>query len=292
VRIGRYLFLALVPLIPWSQGKIDASLGRYRTQEEVLYLWSGQEVAALFPGFENLMADVYWLRTVQYFGGERAFSTEKKFTLLGPLTEITTTLDPRFEMGYRYGAIFLSETPPMGAGQPEKGLALLRKGVERNPASWRLRWELGANIYFFSNDPRRAAAVLLEASKIPGAPFWLDTVAATLLEKGGERQTARQMWRRMYEQSEGALKSNAEYFLMKLDALDEVDVLKGLIRTFEARAGRWPRSLEELRTAGLLKGRAADPTGVPFEYDPESGSVSIGKSSSLWRSEAAEQLGP
>ena len=37
----------------------------------------------LFPGFESLAADVYWLRTVQYFGGERAFAAEKRFDCCG-----------------------------------------------------------------------------------------------------------------------------------------------------------------------------------------------------------------
>ena len=34
----------------------------------MLYFTSGEQLKWLAPGFEGLLADVYWLRTVQYFG--------------------------------------------------------------------------------------------------------------------------------------------------------------------------------------------------------------------------------
>ena len=80
-------------------------------------MWSGEQVKRLVPGFRSLAADIYWLRTVQYFGAERLFSPGKRFELLEPLTEITTTLDPRLEVAYRYGAIFLGERVPLGSAR-------------------------------------------------------------------------------------------------------------------------------------------------------------------------------
>jgi hypothetical protein len=68
--------LALAAAIPLVQNAIDARRGRFRAQEEILYVWSGEHVRRLSPGLENLLADIYWLRTVQYFGGQRAFATE------------------------------------------------------------------------------------------------------------------------------------------------------------------------------------------------------------------------
>ena len=100
----------------------------------MLYLWSGGHVERLFPGFESIAADLYWLRTVQYFGAERRFAREKRFDLLRPLIEITTDLDPRLEVAYRYGAIFLAERAPEGAGRPREAIEVLEKGVRTQPA--------------------------------------------------------------------------------------------------------------------------------------------------------------
>src|SRR6266568_4169891 len=57
-------------------------------------------------------------------------------TLLYPLLDLTTSLDPNFMVAYRFGAIFLSEPDPGGAGRPELAIALLEKGVKTNPDKW------------------------------------------------------------------------------------------------------------------------------------------------------------
>lgn len=284
MRSPRFAWLLLVPVIPWLQARIDDSLGGFRAQEEVLYLWSGEQVRRMVPGFENIMADLYWLRTVQYFGGQRVFAKEKRFDLLQPLVDITTALDPKFEIAYRYGASFLAEPFPIGAGKPEEAVALLERGVANLPRSWLLRQNLGFYTYFFLHDARRAADALLAARDLPGAPAWLETMAADFLGKGGDRETARQMWSRMYEnQEEGPLKWNARSQLQRLDALDAVDILNKLVGEFRNRRGRWPASLQELGQAGLLPFPAVDPTRVPFHYDPQEGRVEIAQASGLWR---------
>jgi hypothetical protein len=274
----------LAPVIPWSQAQIDRRIGTFRSQEEVLYLWSGDHVKRLFPGFETLAADVYWLRTVQYFGGERRFSEQKRFELLQPLVDITTTLDPRLEVAYRYGAIFLSEAPPVGAGRPRDGIGLLERGTHNIPQSWRLRQDYGFFHEIYLGETERAAAILNEAAALPGAAFWLRTLAADLLTKGGDRATARRMWTQMYEQAEeGIIKENARLRLEILDSLDAADRLTGLVAEVERRRGRRPARLAELVEAGLWGGPPVDNAGTPFGYDEKSGRVFISPESLMWR---------
>jgi hypothetical protein len=277
------LALAAAAAVPWAQARVDRSLGASRAQDEVLYLWQGSQVKRLVPGFEHLAADIYWLRTVQYFGAERLYAAVKRFDLLYPLIEITTTLDPRMEIAYRYGAVFLAEPFPIGAGRPDLGVAVLERGVRNNPTSWRLYQELGFFHFVYLHDPKRAAGILVEASRIPGAAFWLKSLAAEILGKGGERNIARRMWREMYEQSEGALKENAKVHIQALDALDAVDRLNERVAAFRARTGRLPRDLGELVAAGLARGPLVDPALVPFEYDPLTGKAEVSRLSPLRR---------
>ncbi len=244
--LGLLLGAALVPL---SQARIDQLTGPFRSQREVLYLWSGEHVKRMLPGFESLAADIYWLRTVQYFGGQRRFTADKSFELLHPLIDITTTLDPKLEIAYRYGAIFLSEPAPFGAGQPREGVALLERGVKALPLHWRLRQDLGFFYFLYLKDAANASRVLREAAEIPGAAFWLRTLAADLLARGGDRAASRRMWMQMFEQAEeGAIRDNARAQLKVLDSLDLVDAV-----------------------------------GIPLSYDPETGRVSVRESSPMWR---------
>jgi len=277
------LALVLVTLVPLLQDRIDAQLGSYRAQEEALYLWSGRQVQRLVPGFEGLAADVYWLRTVQYYGGQRLFAHDKKFELLLPLIEITTALDPRLVIAYKYGATFLCERAPTGAGRCDLGIKVLEKGVAALPGDWRLRQDLGFFHFIFLNDPQRAADILLEASRLPGAAFWLKNLAAMCLAKGGERESSRAIWRQIYEQSEGPMRDNALEHIKVLEAYDEAAALQTLVEGVERRTGRRPETLDELRAAGLAQRPPLDGSGAPFLYDRQSGRVRVSPQSKLWR---------
>ncbi|HET8646727.1 MAG TPA: hypothetical protein VFO85_14630, partial [Vicinamibacteria bacterium] len=57
----------------WPKRRLDAFV-QGSGGKDVLYLWSGRHVKRMFPGFEHLAADIYWIRTVQYFGGKHAFT--------------------------------------------------------------------------------------------------------------------------------------------------------------------------------------------------------------------------
>jgi len=282
VKPARWAFVLLAPVVVLAQNRIDARLGVYRAQEDALYL-TGKQLRRLAPGFEDLLADLYWLRTVQYYGGQRIWGGGH-YELLAPLIDVVTDLDPRLEIAYRYGAIFLSERPPVGAGDPRTGVAILDKGIRNNPLNWRLRQDLGFFLFTFLGDAQRGAEVLLEAAHLPGAPFWLETLGAQVLYKGGDRETSRRIWRGMYEQAEeGPMKYNAFAHLRYLDALDQADALMRLVRAYEERTGHKPDSLDQLRAAGLLRAAPLDPSGTPFVYDRETGKVTLDRKSELWR---------
>ncbi len=152
------------------------------------------------------------------------------------------------------------------------------------PESWRLRQDLGFFHYLFLHDAQAASRILYEASKLPGAAFWLRTLAADLLVKGGDRAAARAMWQQMYDQAEeGVLRTNAERQLAILDTLDQADRLTAAAHAFSRTRGRLPRDLRELAASGLTRDPVVDPTPAPFEYDGGTGRVRISTKSMLWR---------
>ena len=107
-----------------------------RSTERILYVRSGAALKRIVLGFDALAADVYWIRAIQHYGGDRLTGPAQatKYQLLYPLLDITTTLDPYFNIAYRFGAIFLSEAYPGGPGRPDQSVALLRKGLVAHAA--------------------------------------------------------------------------------------------------------------------------------------------------------------
>jgi hypothetical protein len=258
-------------------------VGQFRSTEEALYLPSGKVIKTLSLGHSGLLADVYWMRAVQYYGGKR-LKDEKRFDLLDPLIGIATTLDPQLIHAYRFGAIFLSERSPIGAEQPEKAVVLLKEGIKHNPDEWQLYRDLGFVYYWYLQDYRKGAEAFLEGSKNPKSADWMKTFAAELMAKGGSRESARFLWQQFYDTADNEqMKRNAKENLLRLQALDEMDILRDFISKIEARLERPVQSIEELVKLGLLKHHPLDPKGFTYTYNPQTRNVQLSPQSTVRR---------
>jgi hypothetical protein len=260
------LLLCLLGLIP-IQRSIDVRTGSDGGVVEVLFLPSGKFLRQLSLGYEALLADIYWTRVVQYFGGKRlAHSTE--FKLLGPLLQITTDLDPHLLIAYRFGSIFLADKPPQGAGQPLEALALLHRGIVANPDSWRLWEDVGFVYYWDLKDYGAAARAFQTGSEQPGAMPWMRIMAAKVAAQGGQLATSRFLWSEIARQAGNEqIRKNAEDHLIALQAAEEISKLGELVSLYSSQQGRPARSFQALVAAGYLHSVPRDPSGTPYIID-------------------------
>ena len=89
------------------------------TTGNLLYVRSPEAMKRAALSYDALVADVYWIRALQHYGGTKlSTDVNKRYDLLYPLLDLTTSLDPYFDVAYRFGAIFLAEQHPGGAGRP------------------------------------------------------------------------------------------------------------------------------------------------------------------------------
>jgi tetratricopeptide (TPR) repeat protein len=257
------LLLSLYPL----QRSITEKKDSIAQQQQELLLRSGKLLKRLSLGYSSLLADIYWTRTVQYNGGviERG---EKDFSLLAPLLNVTTDLDPRLDVAYKYGAIFLSEKVPAGAGRPDQAIALVRKGIAANPSNWRLYYHLGFVYYWYLHDYQQAAQSFWDGSKVPGALPWMGAMAAHIAGTGGSRETSRFMWGQIYESTKDiTVRANALAHLQALRALDDLDALKNFAAMYKKRTGHAPTTMQDLVDAHIILGIPQDPGGYPYILD-------------------------
>ena len=262
----------------------DAAYPRDRQQaEDILYVRSPAAMKRMTAGFNALAADVYWIRALQHYGGDRLSGQPQgaRFQLLYPLLDMTTTLDPYFGIAYRFGAIFLGEEYPGGPGRPDEAVALLRKAIVAMPAKWQYYHDIAFVYYWRLHDYQSAAEWFQRAAAQPNAPNWLMPVAASMLAQGHDRVSARFLWQQILTSEEPWLRRAAERALLQLRALDQIDTIEAAIR----RAPQEP--VEQYSWAGLIrKGvlmhEPLDPTGTPYDIDPATGRVSVSKRSSLF----------
>jgi tetratricopeptide (TPR) repeat protein len=242
--------------------KVDA-LRPQATLEEVLYVPSAEALKRMSLGYTGLLANIYWTRAVQYFG-KKHIQRSKRFDLLYPLLDLTTSLDPHLLPAYEFGATFLTQTPPEGSGQADKAVQLLSKGIAANPEEWRLYYNLGFVQYLELHDYQAAAHSFQVAQTKPNAPE-LRPLAARMAERGGDVSTARALWEFAYKNgADEAIRQNARKHLFALMIDAGIAELEKTVETYRQQTGRLPRSWRELVEAGLLRGEPVDPDGEPL----------------------------
>ena len=258
------------------------------SEDEDLSVQAGRVKGFAF-GFEGLLADWYWMRALQYIGAkvveDRAagnnFNLEDMSALnprlLYPLLDNAATLDPKFTGIYSYGAVIL---PAIDAAQAVK---LLEKGIAANPNEWRLYEHLGY-IYWRRGEYERAAEIYEAGANIANAPAFMTMMASKMKSSGGDRQTARAVYERMFaESNDRQIKENAALHLLELDSRDERDAINDSLQNFQKQnnrcANNWREILPLVQTIKLPGSKSlrvdaannlADPTGAPYILDKNS----------------------
>jgi len=171
--------------------------GSYRTSrathsvDELLYYPSGVWVRQAALGYETAAADLAWLRGIQYYGEHRL--SDQRYDMIGHVMGIVADLDPQFVQPYVFGGFTLAQE----LKQPERGLALLERGLRANPENWRLAFEVGFLYYVSLHDYAAAGRYFALASGMPGSPDYVARFAAWSNQRAGNTAMAMQLWRRV-----------------------------------------------------------------------------------------------
>ncbi len=266
---------------------IDAERPRLpESYEDADLALQGKRLKGWALGAEGLLADWYWMNSLQYVGTKILRGPEGgvniddlrplKPRLLYPLLDNATDLDPHFMAVYSYGASVLP------AIDPAQAIALTEKGIANNPQEWKLYQYLGY-IHWRLKDYEKAAEAYENGSDLPGATAIMRQMAAVMRTRGGSRDTARQMYEQMLAEAEDQQsRSLAELRLMELDSLDERDAMNEQLKKIADGSGKCPQQLKEIVPfLARVKlphnkdfrinsdGDLVDPAGEPYRLDRE-----------------------
>lgn len=282
-------FLAIIlvglSLLYPLQRSIDASMPGEETGQ-TLFLSSGKTIKRMSLGLEALAADIYWIRTVQYFGRQVIASGKPlsagatkdiRMDLLAPLLNIVVTLDPQHIPAYRFGAIFLPERDMPAA------VALVEKGIRDNPNEWRLHQDLGYIYWQAGNTSaadeqadyyEKAAHWFEKGSDVPGAPWWMHDISGLMKIKGGSREAARAVYSAYLASDDQNVRAKAIERLKQLRALDEVDAINAVLARYKEQNGACPSDLRVLASRFRSMNLAVndelmpvDPDGFAYTFD-------------------------
>ena len=181
-------------------------------QAEAPWLPPAGAVRPLFLGYHALAADLFWIRTVQYFGEHT--QKDRRYPHLYRLVDLTTTLDPHFVEAFQLGGLFLT----LGKAYPE-AIAIYRKGIEHNPERWELPYELGRMYFLDLGDVPAALGWFERAVTLPGHAHYVPRLVARLRARVGLVEAALEMWERMRDTTDNEwVRATAEQEIRRLRA--------------------------------------------------------------------------
>jgi tetratricopeptide (TPR) repeat protein len=209
----------------------------------------GAKIKGFALGFEGLLADWYWMKSLQYVG-DKVLNSKEEFSLdnlnplnprlLYPYLNNATDLDPKFISVYEYGATVLP------AIDKEQAIKLTQKGIDNNPENWRLYQYLGY-IYWRLKNYEKASETYAKGSQIAGSPEFMKSMAARMKSEGGNREIARIIYQQMFDEAQDAQsKENASLRLLQLRSLDERDTIQKVLNNFKLKNNRCSNNWREL----------------------------------------------
>lgn len=222
----------------------------FPAEEDILYLPKVGALKVLSLGHHELAATLVFIRALVYFGGEIG-SKEKRFTWLDNYLDTIVTLDPQFELAYRWaGSAIMYNGRAITNEAVERANQFLKRGVERFPHSWQLPWMIGCNYLFElrTDDPKQKAEWtrigadwIRQAALVGSAPPWASLLAAQIMRKEGQDEAALRYLEEVYLTTND--EQTREEIRRRILALRSRADAEGLEQRSKSFIGAWQASL-------------------------------------------------
>lgn len=252
------VLVVLLPLYAFFQGNSWIQRSEIRQSQQPGYVVPSQFSRILACGYKGLLADFQFLRILTFYGSrfvEQQQMHEQDWDYFVASMEVVTDLDPYFVDPY----VLTEGLLTWDAGRIEDANRLLLKGALARESDWRLWYYLGFNAFYFMKDYEKGSEYLMTASRLPGSPEYLKTLAARLAFYGGKTKTALLFLKGMLNDADDPLLSR--HLHKRMLALEGAVVIEEALASFVDEHGRLPESLKALVAAGFLPGLPPEPYG-------------------------------
>ena len=219
---------------------------------ELIYLPSPATARLMSFGFEQLSADWYWVRALQYF--VEPAQELNQYRNLGDFLEVVVGVDPNFHYAYKFAGMAIPyDTGRFRFANTDRAIDFLQRGVTRWPDDWQMRLYLGFYLLNFRDDPAGAAEQFSKAAPIPGAPAYLKGFAAKLLALSGTIDRGKLFTEQMLAITDDPdERAKLKQRLREIEAEGALRKVEAAAEQFRDRQGRWPIGLGELAALGPL----------------------------------------
>lgn len=275
-----FILIGLATTIVILSQSISQRYPSARYGDDLKYLPSGKFLKGSALTYDEVLADLLWIKTIGYFGTHAR--SDQDYTWLYHLLEITTTLDPLYSDPYEFGGIVLATE----MHDVDKSIAILEKGManipRHNKRYWYQPFYNAFNYMYYKGDNLTAARLLERAAESPGRPEYLPLLVARLYANTNDPELAIPFLEEMLRQTtnpemQEKLRARIREILMTRD----IHWLEEARDRFLAERQRYPLTLEELVGEGFIQRIPDEPNGGQYYIDPKDHAINSTKGQKL-----------
>lgn len=237
---------------------------------KLLYLPSAEMLRLASLGNPGLVADVFYLWSIQYYS---KYQPHERFLYLDTVYDLITDLDPLYHDAYRVGALIMELPTTDEAAHKKAVVRLFDKALRNMPANWQIAEAAAWDMYIRYRDKTEALRFMKSAADIAGAPNRLKR----FLTRWNEDQdhwsvdTAIAYWKEVLGEARTDYdRAVCERQIYRLVASRDEVLLNPMLATWKTRHGRCPESWQALVAAGWLSETPVDYFGHSYRILPGS----------------------
>ncbi|MGD2088431.1 MAG: hypothetical protein PVH61_19800 [Candidatus Aminicenantes bacterium] len=265
------MFIVLMVVVGVLQYKYDYHRGYFSQREVFVTLPSGKTLKILSFGFRNLVADMLFIWSIQFYSTYYLTNTSH---YIEHVFNTITDLTPRYKEPYIVGSWIMA----LELGDIKMAMRLLQKGARNMPDEFIFDYECGFYAYKNLKDYALAEKFFSRAASKPGAPSFITRRRAHMVYMEDNLDYAYQLWMDIYKKAKDRLELTvARNHLNQIKFEMDKKFLDQQIARFKQKYKRFPSELAELKKAGLVKEIPRDFYGSHYIYYPEKGTITAEK---------------
>jgi tetratricopeptide (TPR) repeat protein len=271
----------LVLVVAFILAMLAAGLMQYRhdyhkkyfaKRQDFVAIPSGKTLKILSFGYRNLMADMIFIWSIQYYS---AYHLTNRYQYLEHVYDVITDISPNYKEPYFVGSWIMA----LEKGDIPMAIRLLQKGALNMKDEYIFDYECGFYAYKYLKDFKKAEFYFKKAADHPNAPPLVQRKRAHMTYMQDDLEYAYQLWMDILKNSanDKFARSAARNHLHQIKNEKDKKKLEQKINEFKQRYGRNPNTLNELVRAGLISEIPKDFSGTDYIYDAKKGTVKAHK---------------
>lgn len=254
------------------QKNIDTQKTLHKKQGIDIVVPSGQYMKVAVLGYNNVIADLYYLKAHQYVGTQEVRKAD--FPQLYPIIDLVTDLDPKFLSPHFFGGLALSLT----GMHVDESILILKKAYKMDPNVWQTGFYLGFNYWYYLQEYDRAVEYTSKAASQPGAPSFLSALAANLYAESKRPDMAIDFLKNLKETTKDEdAKKDIDVRIKLAEVTRDAQILEDAIERFKKKHNKMPATLEDLVKKGIIDSIPIEPNGGYYYIDKEKREVKSSK---------------